>query len=267
MMVVTSHLLAAYRSEALTSFFDEMVDHCYETFPEHCEGLTDAELRAAVREAMRRATRQGMLLRGSVRLYVELCLMFGSAFADDPQYPWAAELLHGEEELSERDRADELYARVCEHLEAVEEDGAERLQAALRHLDAENGDGGAADGCGADQHVSDGELASEGGQAERIAALLRRAAPLKADYAGEEALRRVVGAAAVKLQTAGLAITGIVGDRAVATLALLIFFLGHGCERDGFHPRVEKTLSRCDRDTQATLPLEMERQVDKWLLG
>ena len=46
-----------------------------------------------IRGGIKRAAKHGFTFTGPMRLFLELCLLFGSGFDEDVQYPWARESL------------------------------------------------------------------------------------------------------------------------------------------------------------------------------
>lgn len=64
-----------------------MVEHCAARSPGLAAEVGRAQLVAMVRAAIARAAGHGFTLRGPVRLYLELGLLFGSDF--DERCPWA----------------------------------------------------------------------------------------------------------------------------------------------------------------------------------
>ena len=65
-----------------------MVVHLNETFPEKCEALGDAKIRETVKYGIQRSASYGITSEGDVRKYIDLMLMFGLDFDQDPQLPW-----------------------------------------------------------------------------------------------------------------------------------------------------------------------------------
>ena len=127
MMIITSTLLSAFRYATMVVFVDEMVEYCRTACEEDCEHFADEELREVVEVAIEAAANYGFTLRGPVRLYIELSLMFGTAFDSDPQYLWLTEILSGDEFITEEDRADALHEAVCDYIDAVGSEAAQTV--------------------------------------------------------------------------------------------------------------------------------------------
>jgi hypothetical protein len=75
------------------AFISEMKQHVRAFAPRLAEVIGVKGVESFVRRAVDNAEQQGFNLRGPTRLYLELMLTFGSAFATDPTLPWASEVL------------------------------------------------------------------------------------------------------------------------------------------------------------------------------
>src|SRR5215469_1145632 len=108
-------MMEVFRRAARRAFEDEMVTHLTEFSPPLIKTLGEEQLRNAIDFGIVRAASHGLTYRGPVRLYLELMLLFGSYFDDDPQYPWAGEILSSHDAASQMERADRLYQRTIEY--------------------------------------------------------------------------------------------------------------------------------------------------------
>ena len=98
MLVIRQAQMEAFRRAALLAFENQMVVHSKDFAPKLCRTIDDTQLREALRRAMDRAGGHGLTNRGPIRLFIELTFHFGSTFDTDPQYPWAAEVLHADDD-------------------------------------------------------------------------------------------------------------------------------------------------------------------------
>lgn len=96
-----------------------MLVHLSEFSPPLFKMLGEEQMRKAIRFGIAQASRHGFTLRGPVRLYLELMLLFGSHFDTDPQYPWAAEILANQEAGSQMQRAEWLYEKTMDYRQKV----------------------------------------------------------------------------------------------------------------------------------------------------
>lgn len=233
---------AVFGQDARERFMAEMVAHCREYSPHLCKTLDAAGLAAAVRRAVERAEADGWSLRGPVRLYVDLSLLFGSGFADDPQYPGARALAHAGDELA---RSEALHAWACEYLRRVGGPDNAYTRASLARL-------AAADEStltvGADRFGAD------------VLQLLKTMHPEKYAYTGDAPLLALIAAADERARS----VHGFRSARAVLVLAVLMFAFGHECDRDPLYPWIERTLVDADGDRDA-LAVKLERRARIWL--
>ena len=236
----------AFEGWAREGFEAEMVAHCREFSPHLCRTLSEEQLRVAIRHAIDRAATYGLCTRGSARLFIDLSLLFGSGFAADPQYPWAAELLHSDEYTDPMHRADALHSRACEYLRQVGGAENEHTRAALERLAA----------------AADHELAV---RAEHFTPdtlqLLKRLHPEKYAYTGPAPLEALITNAAARARIDH----GFTSTRAALVLTVLMFAFGHDCDRDPLYPWIGSTLeptAPADADHVAT---KLERRALIWL--
>jgi hypothetical protein len=127
MLVIRSAQLRALRRAAWGSFEDEMWAHLQEYFPVDCELMGEAQTRKVIRHGIERADAHGLTTKGQLCRYVDLSLSLGTGFDQDPQLPWAAEILTG----GGGDAMDALHARALVHLEQVAGDSGERYRRAM----------------------------------------------------------------------------------------------------------------------------------------
>jgi hypothetical protein len=86
-----------------------MIKHLCEHHPEETQDKSDSELRAFVREGMRRAKMHGATEPSAYGQFIELMIVFGTGFDEDPANTWAAEILG---ERSQRDGNEKIEALV-----------------------------------------------------------------------------------------------------------------------------------------------------------
>jgi hypothetical protein len=86
-----------------------MIEHLRERHPEKTQDKSDDELRAFVREGPRRARMYGATEPSAYGQFIELMVVFGAGFDEDPAHPWAAEILG---ERGPRDGNEKMEALV-----------------------------------------------------------------------------------------------------------------------------------------------------------
>jgi len=181
---------------------------------------------------------------GPLRLFVELSLLFGSSFTEDPQYPWVREALHPSPML-EMTWATRLHERASDVLDAIHGPDNVYTNHALVRLEAF---AAAPPALSADTLV-DGALAA-----------LARIHPQKFAYIGEVAAQQVVDLAQREAQRQGV-------DTPHATLlfAVLMFSFGSGCTRDPLYPWIERTLANPIVDDARMRVARVQQKALTWL--
>lgn len=125
---------AEIEAAQLDRFAHELVDHLGAFAPVHARRIGHEALLRLSHDGIRQARRNGLTLRGPVRLFLELQVMLGSSFATDPQYPWVRSCLEASDANDEMARAMRLHEQACHYHAAVLGDGLEHEQAAIRRL-------------------------------------------------------------------------------------------------------------------------------------
>jgi hypothetical protein len=220
-VVIREAQIETLRRSTLRAFENEMVEHLARFSPPLFKAAGAEQLREVIRWGMKRAVGYGITLRGPVRLYLELMLLFGSQFDTDPQYPWAAEVLKDQEIPSQMQRADHLYRSTLEFRERVGGPHDAYTLQALRRIPA----------------VAQQELAvSSANLVEDLMAEVARIYPEKAAYLGEKGMTALIDEGITT--AAGLGFSSV---RAITLSVVLMFAFGHGCFEDPLYPWIGKT--------------------------
>ena len=93
MLVIQAPQLQQLARARLELFAQERRVHALRHHPQLSRFIGDAALQRAVAAGIAGARARGLHNRVEVALYLELALLLGSGFADDPRCPWAATLL------------------------------------------------------------------------------------------------------------------------------------------------------------------------------
>lgn len=196
--------------DELKPFVDEMRAHCHQFAPHLAEAMGERALEQHIRTTVSRGAAWGFTLRGPLRTLLEMTFLFGTDFDTDPQYPWAAEILH--RDAPEMERAEALYQRILVYQDAVTAWAHRR--ALFRwlwsppRLDA---------------------VQTEAG----LVAEMTRLFPEKAEHLGAEPLKALAREAVTESDRRGLS-----DPEGRAIVTGLMFALGHGCARDPLLPMV-----------------------------
>ena len=220
-----------------------MVAHSQDFSPELSKVIGEEQLRLAVRGAMTRAEGYGFTNRGSIRLFIEMMFLFGSAFDTDPQYPWAASILH--DSSDQMQRAERLYEKVLDYQEKVSGSNAVNTREALCSL----------------SFLPQQPLTFTAN--DFVSGMLREMThifPQKAAYLGDEALQSLIHESCAVAQRARFPTA-----RSYTLIIALMYAFGHGCTDDPLYPWIANTL----RDEKIADPAaradRLERKALTWL--
>jgi hypothetical protein len=243
MLVIRKAQMTAFQQAALLRFENEMVAHSQDFAPELSKALGEAQLRLAVRGAMARADGYGFTNRGPIRLFIELMFLFGGGFDTDPQYPWAASILH--EPSEQMQRAEQLYEKVLDYQEKVSGPDAVNTREALKSLDL----------------LSKQTLSYSAN--DFVSGMLREMAlifPQKAAYLGDEALQALIRESCTVAQQARFPTA-----RGYTLIVALMFAFGHGCVDDPLYPWIARTLQDDKIVGPAARAERLEKKALTWL--
>ena len=109
---------------ALETFEPWMVRHLAEFFPEDVAGLTANEISRRIRAAVKQARQYGFVEDSQLCRYVDLTFILGPAFDQDPDLPWAAEILADRRVTDPEMRIGLLFGAAQDHVSRIEETAA-----------------------------------------------------------------------------------------------------------------------------------------------
>ena len=242
MLVIRAEQVKVFEQAALRRFEDEMVVHSKEFTPRLCEVLGDEQLRAALRQAMQRATHYGFTNRGPMRFYIELRFLFGSHFDTDPQYPAMSEVLNASGD--QMTRADQIYEGVVDYHAKVAGENNVNVRKSLEALSVF-----------ARKPVS---FSSHDFVTEMLQHMTR-IFPQKSAYVGKEALTKLIHEGRTEAQK-----YGFTTPHAEALIVVLMFAFGHGCTDDPLYPWISRTLNDEKIIDPATRAERLEKQAVTW---
>jgi len=206
----------------LEQFEDDMVAHLYGFSPRHSEVIGDDWLRRTIRLGIERAAVYGVTNPGLLRFYVELMVMYGSAFDVDPLQPWAGKVLRDPRIPDEVTRIDLLYEAYRGYREVVSDpDGRAPIQA-LRNLAQILGEG-----------TPLAELRTE----QRALEKLVQSYPQRCAYLGEPQLLQLIHRAPEEAARNDMAM-----DAGVVLATGMMFAIGPAFGADPLYPWIMATL-------------------------
>ncbi|MBL8260644.1 MAG: hypothetical protein JNM60_12615 [Candidatus Competibacteraceae bacterium] len=238
MLMIREAQNKVFEERARHAFELEMVAHLAEFSPPLFKTLGERAMLDIVRFGMARAAQHGFDLRGPVRLYLEMMLLFGSYFDTDPQYPWAADVL-ADRDAYQMQRAEQLYGNILDYQEKVDGPDDVYAQAALGNIRLL-----------AQQPLGlNTENFADGARYE-----LTRIYPQKAAYIGNTALD-----ALIRKGMDGARRQRFVTGRGAFLVVVLMLAFGHGCGADPLYPWIVRTL----RDEKITDPETRAKRLEK----
>jgi hypothetical protein len=239
MPIIRREQMDVLRAAALRGFQDEMVLHLADFSPPLFKAAGEEQIRKTIQLGMELAAGYGFDLRGPVRLYLDLMLLFGSRFDTDPQYPWAASILADRDSGTQMQRAERLWEGTMDYRKHVAGPADAYTLSALGRIRAFAGQ---PLGLPAD---------------DLIPAMLREIAliyPEKAAYVGSEGL-----GALIRRGRNGARAQGFATVRGEVLVIVLMLAFGHGCGADPLYPWIARTL----RDAALTDPEAKAKRLEK----
>ena len=244
MLRIHNEQIAQFRERARTAFEEEMRAHLAQFSPPLYRATGEAGMMATIRLGLRGAAGHGFTLRGPLRLYLELMLLFGSKFPSDPQYPVLREVMQDCDAGSQMQRADRLFAATMDYRRSVGGPDDEYTLRALRRIYSE---------------AQDPARFTRPREAADILADLARIHPEKLAHLGEAPLLALIDGAVARAR-------GLPGStpRGETLLVVMMLAFGHGCAEDPLYPWIGATLARAV-DEGAAWPQRLERKAMTWL--
>lgn len=127
MLTIRKEQYNKLQEATITGFENRMLAHLTKFFPERCEALGTEGTLGFIRYSVPRAAKYGIVAERDVCIFADIMIVLGKDFDEDPEFPWAKNIL-GDEEI--RGIPEEAVDRLCE--------------AAVRHIKAEVGSSGSA---------------------------------------------------------------------------------------------------------------------------
>lgn len=245
-MIIREAQIKALEAAAARNFGGELAEHCKEFSPHLTKTLDEKQLKAAVETGIERAATHKLDLRGPVRFYVDLMIVFGSGFDSDPQYPWIAEAFAKDEELDQMSRMEAIHESSQDYLGYV--DGPDNVHTlkALGDLSV---------------RMRSGIKFPERHLGTFTLDLFKEIHPRKFDRTGEDALKTLwaesteLGREKYQFNT----------PRSLALMAVLGFAFGHHFHSDPFLPWIKRTLDEKEYDDPERRAEDLERRALIWL--
>ncbi len=244
-MKIRTEQIEVFEQAAVRNFEDEMVEHLADFSPPLFKVIKQDQMRQAVRFGMSQAGQYGLTLRGPLRLYLEMMLLFGSHFDTDPQYAWAADILKHQHSVTEMARAERLYQKTLDYQEKVSGPDDANTRKALSDLSV---------------LARSPETFSSTNFRASIRQEMIRVFPTKANYIGEEALADLIQEGLAEASKYHFST-----HRGEALIVVLMFAFGHGCTKDPLYPWIARTLADEKIIDPAARAERLEKKAVTWL--
>lgn len=222
MLTIRPDQIALFEQASAPHFNDHLAARLRAAYPGRLASADPATLSAALGQSIAQATRHGLTEQEPVRLFIELMVLLGSGFADDPQLSWAQHALAAGDG-AQLDRARRLHSAALAYLDQVFGPDNAQLVIALQQLLAEPP-----------------KLATGSRAQFRSTALIRleQLWPEKFAYLGETTVQQLIHdgiAAAVPY--------GIKNETGMFVYLSLMFVLGSQFDRDPLLPWISTVLA------------------------
>jgi hypothetical protein len=208
---------------ASTRLREDVLEHLWQRYPQHCVILTDPGTRRAIEAGVECAARHGFVETRQVRAYIRLMVFLGSHFDEDPQLSWAGEHLQRTENSDGAEAMSGLLAEVTQRMEPIVGGKGEYYRRSLAWVEARS----------FEQLVTTYDDSDDG-----LRTLMQRLHGRKYEAIGEEAIVQLIARARISAAEHGLTTRA-----GVVVLLALMFLLGSGIDRDPFHPWAGATLA------------------------
>lgn len=243
MLQITEAQFQRFRDAAADRFEGLMVEHACAFAPDLYGVIGREQMRLAVAGALERGRAYGFTFRGSLRLFVELTLLYGSGFDEDPQYPVVRSIL-----VAPRDqmvRAQEIIDHIDQFQSEVAGPDACNVFNALQALSQL-------------ARAPDRYVLTD--LTEQLVRDMTLAFPEKVAYVTEPNLRHLIGLG--RNQALGF---GFEHARAQALIPILMFAFGYCCTDDPLYPWIGRTLNDPKIASPRARAERLERKALTWL--
>ena len=118
MLTIREQQLKVLAQEMFVSW---MISHLKEFFPREASGLDHTEMRRRILVASQRARQYGFNTESQLCRYIDLTFVLPPSFDDNPELPWASEILSDSRIKDADTRMDLLYGAAQDYLEQIEQ--------------------------------------------------------------------------------------------------------------------------------------------------
>ena len=109
MLSIRKEQMVVFREPAVNDFVKRVMVHLNKCFPAKCEAMGEAKVRAMVKYGSQRAVSYRVSSERDVCKYIDLMLVFGQDFDQDPKLPWASSILNNQAIINPTTKVARLY--------------------------------------------------------------------------------------------------------------------------------------------------------------
>jgi len=128
MLSIRKEQMAVFREPAIDDFVKRVVVHLNKCFSAKCETVGELKLRQMVKYGIQRAASYLISSERDVCKYIDLMVVFGSDFDQDPKLPWASSILNNQAIINPTTKVQRLYKAVKKQEKQKNTGGAGRGQ-------------------------------------------------------------------------------------------------------------------------------------------
>ena len=97
MLKIRAEQMAVLEAYMVRQFEARMKIHLQKNFPNETQRMSDAELQRFVQVGIKQAKRYGIELEDDIQSYLEMMVLYGVDFDNNPKTAWAGEILRTED--------------------------------------------------------------------------------------------------------------------------------------------------------------------------
>jgi len=243
-MIIRNAQMEELSKVKLLAFENEMVVHLAEFSPKLFKVIKEDQMRVVVRFGIKQAEQYDFTFRGTIRLYLELMLLFGSHFDTDPQIPTRAKAIL-KDDAPQMERAEQLHQQQLNYQERVSGPDNVNTRKALEDLSV----------------MAQNPITTSSN--DFVADMRRemiRIFPQKVDYIGEEGLTALINEGRAEAQRYEFPTV-----RGEVLIVVLMYAFGHGCTDDPLYPWISRTLNDERLIEPAAREARLEKKAVTWL--
>lgn len=105
------------KKQSIENYLDKLVSHCQTNYAYLREAVGSTALKNILRLSLNHAKQNGFTQQDTTRFYIDLMILLGAKFRDDPQYSWIKKIFDDYHDFTELTIAEVLYFDVIPFLE------------------------------------------------------------------------------------------------------------------------------------------------------